>query len=996
MTPPPEPYHVSAKVVVRNNDGRRLLLRRSLHGRLHPGQWELPGGKVDPGERIDEALLREVWEETGLRIRLERVVGSSQSRIEGKQIAYLFFDALHLSGKVRISQEHQAYRWVKLEEFLTHGDLARLYHGFAESYCRGRGYSPHKSEPKRPQLSFRELQRYVRAYVRVLPRYRRLAVVLHRVLQDEIRRISPLAVVQVRPKSVASFAEKILRKNKYTDPLRQITDLCGARVITQLKSEAEAACRFIRDHFIVDEANSVDALARLRPSEFGYRSVHYVVQFQPGRFPHVSRTLWPLKAEIQVRTLLQHAWSDVGHDRLYKSGYEVPEVWEREAARVAAMLENADDAFGHIVDGLEEFNCEFGAYLTPHQREREVAILRTQLRHDRTDSAAAHRLARILMTLGDWPEVIRLVERVPARWHTGDLLCCLGSALCELHRRSRRSREFQRGRELLRRSAQLSPTRVEAHLKLAETAASGREQLRHFHQAFEADSTDPAALAGYVRQKILVEGSVGFVCLLRPEIEAAITKCRRQVEAGVNLPWAYYRLAAFHLLLGADHQRDALTACAHGVRRTTAVGMLNDAIDAAAMFARILPNRTDAQAVLRFLLAARQAKFPGSDQARALRRLATQRCSDLKAPVLIIAGGCDPARTAEMRRYSHLLRAALSDFRGTIISGGTRQGISGLVGEIGTASGGRLSTVGYLPSPLPRDGSASPDHRYGELRWTDGSGAFSVIEPLQGWVDLVVSGVSPSQVHLLGINGGYIAALEYRLAWGLGAKVAIVRDSGREADVLEQEIKANEFEGMFVLPPDAMTLRAFVHLGAAAPPPLNAIHVERLARILHARYLEEGRHRLGDRTMREWEYLDDDIQDSNRQKVAYLPQILAAVGCRIAPVAEGEVPAQFSDEELEIMGEMEHGRWNVERLSQGWHYARERDPEQRLSPHLVPWDTLDTATQSWDQKGILKFAEVLPEVGMQIVRDPQKLSRNRAKRTRSRGSSGRALSGASR
>ena len=96
------------------------------------------------------------------------------------------------------------------------------------------------------------------------PRYKEYADVLEEVLRLAARQCCPLAIVQSRVKSVASYAEKIIRPGKhYDDPLKQITDLCGARVVTAIKGEAEAICRFIRAYFDIDEANSLDAVSRL-------------------------------------------------------------------------------------------------------------------------------------------------------------------------------------------------------------------------------------------------------------------------------------------------------------------------------------------------------------------------------------------------------------------------------------------------------------------------------------------------------------------------------------------------------------------------------------------------------------------------------------------------------------------------------------------------------------------------------------------------------------
>jgi 8-oxo-dGTP diphosphatase len=59
-----------ATAIVRNEQGEILLHRRSDNGR-----WWLPGGAIDPGEEPAEAIVREVWEETGVRVIPERIVG---------------------------------------------------------------------------------------------------------------------------------------------------------------------------------------------------------------------------------------------------------------------------------------------------------------------------------------------------------------------------------------------------------------------------------------------------------------------------------------------------------------------------------------------------------------------------------------------------------------------------------------------------------------------------------------------------------------------------------------------------------------------------------------------------------------------------------------------------------------------------------------------------------------------------------------------------------
>jgi len=66
-----KPFRLSMKVVILDDMGRILLIQRSMGSRGNPGKWDFPGGKVDQGETFDEALLREVFEETKLKISLD-------------------------------------------------------------------------------------------------------------------------------------------------------------------------------------------------------------------------------------------------------------------------------------------------------------------------------------------------------------------------------------------------------------------------------------------------------------------------------------------------------------------------------------------------------------------------------------------------------------------------------------------------------------------------------------------------------------------------------------------------------------------------------------------------------------------------------------------------------------------------------------------------------------------------------------------------------------
>jgi hypothetical protein len=195
-----------------------------------------------------------------------------------------------------------------------------------------------------------------------------------------------------------------------------------------------------------------------------------------------------------------------------------------------------------------------------------------------------------------------------------------------------------------------------------------------------------------------------------------------------------------------------------------------------------------------------------------LDKLATADRPTFRLPVRIVAGGTDPSVQAQIGEYSHLLMEGLAGFDGTIISGGTTEGICGLVGDAAQRYGDRIHTVGYIPGAgfgEAADATVDKDpERYRELCYTDGRG-FTPLEALQNWIDLVVSRVPVKEVRVVGINGGRIAGAEYRIALALGAVVGVISESGREAGRILTDEQWSSLERLITLPRDAQTVRAF-------------------------------------------------------------------------------------------------------------------------------------------------------------------------------------------
>lgn len=195
-------------------------------------------------------------------------------------------------------------------------------------------------------------------YARVRQNFQEFAFVVRNILRDAIER-KKLKVhsVEARAKSLESFGEKAMTPSdadpnapRYRDPLTDITDLAAVRAITFFPRTVGEIDACIREEFGVIE--QVDHTQFLRDEErLGYQSVHYLIRLTGRRtgLPEYQR-FSGLKAEIQVRTVLQHAWAEIEHDIQYKSAVTIPVEIRRRFMSLAGLLEIADREFQAIQD----------------------------------------------------------------------------------------------------------------------------------------------------------------------------------------------------------------------------------------------------------------------------------------------------------------------------------------------------------------------------------------------------------------------------------------------------------------------------------------------------------------------------------------------------------------------------------------------------------------------------------------------------------------------
>ena len=108
-------YGLAVRVLLTDQNGKILILKRSSDSKTNPGKWELPGGKVNQEESFDHALIREVYEETNLKIELEHVVGASEQNLHIIRAVHIIMSGKIIEGKLTLSSEHEGYAWVLMD-----------------------------------------------------------------------------------------------------------------------------------------------------------------------------------------------------------------------------------------------------------------------------------------------------------------------------------------------------------------------------------------------------------------------------------------------------------------------------------------------------------------------------------------------------------------------------------------------------------------------------------------------------------------------------------------------------------------------------------------------------------------------------------------------------------------------------------------------------------------------------------------------------------------
>lgn len=244
---------------------------------------------------------------------------------------------------------HAAFRGIEYSEYRARASLSSGFYSI--HYVK-----PHtdtESANTMPNLTSDQITTWYRS---VSGKYSALADSVTSTLASlmKARSVDYLAITS-RVKALESVLEKVTRKDY--DSLDEMTDILGVRVILYLESDISKVSSLIDEAFQTFPELSVDKSEELAIDQMGYRSMHHICDLGKTRLALPELGAYQgVKFEVQVRTVLQHAWAEIEHDRSYKFPGDLPSQYRRRINLLAGTLELVDREFSSLARDLDEYS----------------------------------------------------------------------------------------------------------------------------------------------------------------------------------------------------------------------------------------------------------------------------------------------------------------------------------------------------------------------------------------------------------------------------------------------------------------------------------------------------------------------------------------------------------------------------------------------------------------------------------------------------------------
>ena len=878
---------------------------------------------------------------------------------------------------------------------------------------------------KKLNIPIKKQVEFIEEFKSKRPDYEDFAVLMQNILQKAIGELGLMGFAEARAKNLVSFSNKIILKDKYRNPLADMTDLCGARIVVHFKSQVDKVCSFIKKNFEIDEANSLDLKSKLMVNEFGYRSIHYIVSPKKDSIlgVNIEQRFKTLKAEIQVRTLAEHIWADISHDRIYKTDLNIPDEWKREAAQLSAMLENADKKFAGMASEIDSLATVYELQFESEKTDIDILKLKTVISvlKDNNEECIKNslKLSAIYRAKDSFSEALELLEplldkpvknkvlNLKLRFEYGmvmTMLCGLDTENPCYVEGTRIIEKVLDGFDQLDETTKKENEEALSYIyyragKLFQRNSEEKKRVAIlFTKAHNIMPENPLYMVALMESLVLDNLTTADynISLFKTSMINAIPKLKELIGIGIKRLPAFF--AAGHCYLFLNNEEKCINSYANAVETILNGKYLNSraTIDAEITLLGKMKNinaelAEEAKLYLNIAMYLISGTDNGTKYKSSIFKYRINKTKKFKTPVVIVAGGASMMDESKVNTNSNYLREIIHGFSGTIISGGTTAGIPGLTGAMKAElkEPAEFELDAYLPEKLPSDAVRS---KYYDNFYETPSEGFSALDVLVCWSDLICNDIKPKDVILVGIDGGKIATMEYKIALSLGAKVALMAYSGRAVSDFVGDTTWKNHRNLLILPNDPFTLWALVNQTVKTI--LSDSEISELAPKVHDFYrnTELGKFKSNSedinkyKVLMPWENLNPMLQNSNLKQVAFYELILKRVGLSIRKVPnpvlfdiESNLSGTFSNDlnvsdndlkisDYEALARLEHARWNAERLLEGWRYGSVKDIAKKLNPCINAWKDLDDDIKKYDYDPVRNIPVLLAKIGYEVYK----------------------------
>ena len=753
--------------------------------------------------------------------------------------------------------------------------------------------------------------------------YELFANVLSQILENASKTYAPKAIVQARAKKIDSFVEKCYRKDckkQGRDPLSinkgGFTDLCGVRIIVHTLQQVEELSEFIRENFLIDIENSLDVSERLRLSEFGYRSIHYIVSLKPevhrllGIDTHLEFLLGK-KAEIQIRTILQHSWADILHDRIYKSSVSPLTRHQRSIAQMAALMETGDKLYKKFIDDFDAYSLNIKVNMTIKEIENELIILQGMNEnesHSFTKLQNTFKMVKYLRMLGHYDKICSLLDSFIENSDLDldnivktNLFFEYGLALCK-GKGEKAPSIYRTGFDYLQKALRnyeyldndcshlwmrYKRFYIDMLLTVGECEHNPNIRKKYFEKVLGIDAVNPYALCELVKLD-----SINSTQLLST-IKAAIQIATDHLTSNINIPFVYFVLGRLNYAInrdieGFDYYCQGFIFFANQPQSERKNIWIRDIL----FFESEYLSHNTQKATTRALFSIAQSLFTNLYEVN--------------------------IENDKEKNNKDIFILAKSD----------------------------LESLKSMCSALSLN-----------KIYLDDTDEWMVIDTLA-----TIAGNNNNDLFLYIDTEDYRAEIITQSALALGIYVICVNRN------LVEKLSARSLPPrLYDVPNDYETLLWTI---LSPTTPLETDFILNTARTMHNVYVQSQANKLWNSApdMMEWSKLGETYKNSNINKIRASIELLNQNGFKLEKNTQETVRYEdLTDTEKDNLAKAEHGRWIAEKVKDGWMFGKS-DDNMKKNENIVAWDQLTETLKRSDYHAIETIFKVINQCGFNIVR----------------------------